>query len=77
MCTRSLRVDSNTSASRELLRLMKVPIDTYDNTLTILQLEHYPRIFELFDFTGRKALSVYLVQAVVEKESYVPSADEV
>ena len=64
-------------ASRELLRLMKVPVRAYDETLTILKLENFPRVFDLFDFNGRKSLSIFIAQTIVDKEAVVPTADEV
>ena len=70
------RADSS-SASKELLRLMKVPVRTYDETLTILKLDNFPRVFDLFDFHGRKNLANFIAQTIVDKEALVPTADEV
>ncbi len=56
---------------------MKVPIDYYDDALTILQLTHYPRLLETFDFNGRKVLASYLVQSIVEHEACITTADDV
>lgn len=69
-------VDSNSSTARELLRMLKVPIDAYENTLTVLQLPHFPHVLELFDFGSRKSLAIFLVQTVVDKEVVISSADE-
>ena len=70
-------VDSTKPEGRELYRLMKVPIDFYEDSLTILKLEHFPHVFELFDYSGRKQLSLYLTQSIVDKVANVPTADEV
>lgn len=70
-------VSSNISTHRELLRLMKVPIDSFDNPLSILKLKYATPMFELFDYPGRKALACYLVQAIVSKVVYITSAEEV
>ena len=56
---------------------MKVPVDTYEETLQILKLENYPKVMELLDYPGRKTLALYVAQAVVEKGAVVPSADDV
>lgn len=71
------RVSSNMSTHRELLKLMKVPIDSFDNPLTILQLSHVSSVHEMFDYAGRKTLACHLVQAIVNKVAYITSADEV
>ena len=65
------------STHRELLKLMKVPIDQFDDPLTILQLSHVSAVNEMFDYTGRKALACHLVQAIVNKVAYITSADQV
>ncbi len=70
-------VDSNQPTGRELIRLMKVPIDSYDDALAILQLTHYPRLLETFDFNGRKILASYLVQSIVDHEACITTADDV
>ena len=57
--------------------MLKVPIDAYENTLTVLQLPHFPHVLELFDFGSRKSLAIFLVQTVVDKEVVISSADEV
>ncbi len=56
---------------------MKVPLDSYDDSLTILQLSHYPRLIETFDFNGRKILASYLVQKIVDNEANITTADDV
>lgn len=65
------------SAHRELIRLMKVPIDSFEDPLTILKLTHVTEVYDMFDYLGRKALACHLVQAIVNKVAYITSADEV
>ena len=56
---------------------MKVPVDSYEDTLTILRLQNFSRVFDLFDFSGRKSIALFIAQTIVDKEAYIPSADEV
>ena len=70
-------VESSTIASRELIRLMKVPVETYSDILQILKLENYQRAMDLLDFQGRKLVALHVVQSVVDMGVLVPSADEV
>lgn len=72
-----LSVDSGSPEGRELYRLVKCPVEFYENTLTILKLENFPRAFELFDFNGRKMLALCITRAIVDKVVIVPTADEV
>ena len=73
----SLRIDGSNPVYKELIRLLKVPIETYEDTLTVLKLENFPDLFELFVFQGRRALSLFLVQAIVDRDCIVPSSEEV
>ena len=70
-------VSSNSSTHRELLKFMKVPIDSFEDPLTILELKYAVSVFEMFDYAGRKALACHLVQAIVNKLAYITTADQV
>jgi vacuolar protein sorting-associated protein 35 len=63
--------------SRELAKLMKIPIDNYNNLITVLKLAHFAPLIEYFDFYGRKDLSAYLVTNALENETLVPSQEQV
>ena len=63
--------------SHELLRLVKVPVQSYKDPLTILKLPHFSPVYTLFDYSGRKSLATYLVQTIVDKEAQITTADEV
>jgi hypothetical protein len=56
---------------------MKVPIDSFEDPLTILNLKYAPTVYEMFDYSGRKALACHLVQAIVTKVAYITNADQV
>lgn len=72
------RVTNNSPSGRELQRLLKVPIDGYeDNILTVLNLQQYSTLVKFLDFNGRKDLSLYLLNAVLEKDASVTSQSEV
>ncbi len=73
----SCRVSSSVSTHRELLRLMRVPMDTFEDPLTLLKLEHVTGVFGLFDFSGRKQVATNLVQAIVNKAAYIRTAEAV
>ena len=54
-----------------------VPVESLENPLTILKLEHIGEVFALFDYHGRKTLASHLVQAIVDKMAYITTAEEV
>jgi len=70
-------VVNGTPVCKEMLRLMKIPVDAYNNILTVLGLEHYSRLFTYFDYEARKTMSVYIVSNVLEYETKIPSQEEV
>ena len=75
MCVCS--VEGNSSTGREFQRLMKVPVDLYEDTLTVLKLENYSKAMELFDYNGRKNLALHLVQSIVDKACVISSTEQV
>lgn len=68
----------NTSAvSKELTRLMKIPIDNYNDILTVLKLEHFGPLFEYFDYHARIMISTYLINNALESDAKIPSQEQV
>ena len=59
------------------MKLMKIPVDNYNNLLTLLKLEHYGPMFEYFDYYARKNMSIYIVNNVLENETLIPSQEHV
>lgn len=71
------KLEYNTLVAKELMRLLKIPIDNYNNILTVLQLEHFGSLLGYFDYKGRKAVSTYLVNNALEIEMKIPSCEDV
>jgi len=71
------RVESNSTAGKELTKLLKIPVENYEDTLCVLQLEYYPKVLQLFDYQGRKHLAVHLATIIVEKNMYITTPDAV
>lgn len=53
------KVDFNSVLSRELTKLMKIPVENYNDILTVLKLEHYRPLIDHFDFSG-KSLFIFI-----------------
>ncbi|XP_011303901.1 vacuolar protein sorting-associated protein 35 isoform X1 [Fopius arisanus] len=69
------KLEYNSAVSRELSRLMKIPVDNYKNILTILKLENYAPLLEYFDYEGRKLLAVYIITNVLDNETLIPTQE--
>lgn len=69
-------IDKNNAVSKELMRLLKIPVDTYNNVLTILKLTHFAPLFHYFDYGTRKEMAVYVINNALDNETFIPSMEE-
>ena len=51
--------------------MLKIPVDTYSNVLTLLKLEYFAPLFEYLDYTGRKNLSLHVVNSALDNGNQV------
>ena len=70
-------IQSNTQVSKELIKLLKIPIDLYKNVLVLIKLKHYSILYDHLDFVGRKSICQYLLNNALENETTVSTHDEV
>lgn len=56
---------------------MKIPVDTYNNVLTVLKLKHFHPLFEYFDYESRKSMSCYVLSNVLDYNTEIVSQDQV
>ena len=70
-------LEHGSAVSKELMRLMKIPVDSYNNILTVLQLQHFGPLFEYFDFQSRKTMSSYIIVNALDNETEIPTQEQV
>ena len=70
-------IQSNTPVSKELTKMLKIPIDLYKNVLTLLKIKHYSTLYEHLDFIGRKSLCQYLLNNALENDTVISTPAEV
>ncbi len=63
--------------SRELIKLLKIPIDLYKNVLILIKIKHFANLYDHLDFVGRKVICQYLVNNALENETVISSAEEI
>lgn len=56
---------------------LKIPVDTYNNILTVLKLKHFHPLFEYFDYESRKSMSCYVLSNVLDYNTEIVSQDQV
>lgn len=70
-------IATSSAVSKELTRLLKIPVDTYNNILTVLQLKHFPPLFEYFDYESRKSMSCYVLSNILDYNTIIVAQDQV
>jgi len=70
-------VEHRTPVGRELEKLLKIPVDSYNNVMVVLSLEHFIPLLNCYDYSGRKEMSAYLVNNVIDNDTLIPSPDKV
>ena len=63
--------------SKELTKLLKNPIDSYNNVLKLLELKYFIPMFNYFDFETRKEMSLYVITNAVDSEVNIPTQEQV
>ena len=69
-------VEHRTPVGRELEKLLKIPIDSYNDIMIVLALEHYIPLLNCYDFSGRKEMSAYLINNVIDNSTLIPSPEK-
>lgn len=69
-------LESNGQVARELQKLLKIPLDNYNDLLVVLQLKHYAGLMQHLDYAGRKSLSIYILNNALENETVISTPDE-
>lgn len=69
-------VAAHSAVARELQKLLKIPLDNYNNISVILKLTHYAGLMQHLDYFGRKSLSIYILNNALDNESIISTAEE-
>lgn len=70
-------IQSNTPISKELIKMLKIPIDLHKNVLILLKIKHYSTLCDHLDFAGRKSLCTYILNNALENETIISEPDQV
>ncbi|XP_014246771.1 vacuolar protein sorting-associated protein 35 isoform X2 [Cimex lectularius] len=63
--------------SRELMRLLCIPIQAYNNILTVLMLEHFTPLLNILDQQGRKSIATSIIENCLNSNTYIGEQNEV
>jgi len=70
-------VEHRTPVGRELERLLKIPIDSYNDVMIVLGLEHFIPLLNCYDYSGRREMSAYLINNVIDNSTLIPTPEKV
>ena len=68
---------STSTTGQKLIGLVRNVIESYKESLTVLQLEHFSSFLQLFGYRGRKTITITLAETLLENGVIVPSVEEV
>lgn len=55
-------IQHNGTVGKELAKLLRIPVDHYNNVLTLLQLTSYGELIRALDYRGRAQACAYVAQ---------------
>ncbi|PAA49851.1 hypothetical protein BOX15_Mlig015621g2, partial [Macrostomum lignano] len=70
-------INDHSNLSRELMKLLKLPIDLWNEALVLLRLRHYSPLLQRLDSPTKKSVSAYLLQNMLNNGTLVPSSEQV
>nr|CAG4640615.1 EOG090X00QE [Eulimnadia texana] len=71
------KVDTNTALGKELGRLLRLPVTSYNSLLTLLKLPHFGKLLACLDYEGRKAMALHLANNALDNGTVISSQEEV
>ncbi|CAG7838063.1 unnamed protein product [Allacma fusca] len=70
------RIGQTQAVGRELMKLLKIPVDNYNDIMTLLKLENYGNLLDFMDYDGRKAMAIYLINNALENETLIGTHEQ-
>jgi vacuolar protein sorting-associated protein 35 len=70
-------VPFNNNVGRELIKLLKLPVENYTTCLAIFELNAYSNVLNLLNYRGKTQVCTFFIQRIIETNSYITSEDDV
>jgi len=65
------------SCVKQMLALLNSPLDTYQNIITVLKLNNYPKIIPFLSYDNRKHVAMNIAKTCMEYPVDIPTAEQV
>ncbi|KAK6104100.1 Vacuolar protein sorting-associated protein 35 [Brugia pahangi] len=72
-----VRASYSSVVGREIMKILRIPVDQYNNTDKLLQLEHYGDVLGLMDYRGRTQAAAYVLQKMVDDDVVLTTMEAV
>ncbi|CAD6195288.1 unnamed protein product [Caenorhabditis auriculariae] len=69
-------VEAFGTVGRELIKLLKIPVDQYNNVLRVAALEEFGSVMQILDYRGRCVISSYIIQNMLDQETLITNEEE-
>ncbi|CAJ0920055.1 unnamed protein product, partial [Mesorhabditis belari] len=70
-------IDMYSHAGKELIRVLRVPVDEYKDVLRVALLTDYPRAMLPLNYRGRCTASAFILQNLIDNETGLKSTDDI
>ncbi|XP_003370611.1 vacuolar protein sorting-associated protein 35 [Trichinella spiralis] len=75
-CKSQQKFAYNSPVGKELVKLLRLPVDFYSNAMRLLLLKNYPLVLSLLDHRGRIRCSCQIVYSMLEQRTFVKTAEQ-
>ena len=65
-----------TPVGREMEKLLLIPLNNYNDMITVLGLTFFTPLLAMYDFEGRRAMAVYIANNVIDNETYIATSEQ-
>lgn len=66
----------NSAAGKQLIKLLSIPVENFNNIITVLKLVNFPPLIAYLSYSARKSVAVSFVENVIKNDTYIPEADD-
>lgn len=66
---------ANSLIGRELTKLLKLPVENYNNIIELLALESYSTILQLLDIYGQRKIAAFIIENALENNTLIECED--
>ncbi|TMS35507.1 hypothetical protein L596_002898 [Steinernema carpocapsae] len=70
-------IPANNNVGRELLKMLRIPLDHYNDIVRLMELTDYSKVIEALDYRGRAQASSYIITNMIENDTLITEVEQV